>query len=170
MTIAYSETQKEYWAKRPANVINYDCVVFYHPDFGYINLVGNQFVDKTFTLDGDPVTFQAVAMESPGITAQATDNTQAGTIVFGRIGLTVRQKLMQITPLGAIKYPITARLLNYQTGVSEPIYDRLLYVDKDGVLINNESVNIKLSIDNPAKLTKKDLFYDPAVFTGLAYL
>lgn len=170
MPVTYSATQREYWTRRPADLIKYDAVVFYHPDFGYIRLVGNQFQDKMFSVDGILQTFQAVSMEVPQVTNQVTDETKAGTIKFGRIGTDVRHRLMLITPLGGITYPITAMLYQYQQGVVEPIYQRRLYVSKSGIRINSDAVTIQLSVDNPSKLTNKSAFYDPELWKGLQNL
>lgn len=164
----YSDEQKQYFIKRPANVLYYEAVQFYHPDFGYIRLVGNQYKDKAFTIDSSSESFQAVSMEVPTVTNQSTDNTQAGTIIFGRIGVDVRNKLKMITPSGSVNYPIEARLLQFRSDdLTGPVYDRTVYVDNDGIVINQDTVNIKLAVKNPAKATRKDLFYDPAIFVGL---
>lgn len=161
MAIGYSQEQKEYLAKRPANVIEYNTVEFYHPDFGYIRLLSNQFSDKVF----EGVSYQAASMQLPKVTSQSTDDTRAGSIVFGRIGVTVRQKLLQITPLGAIKHPITATLRQFQGSVKT--YERRLYVGRDGVSIGVDNAEFRLSVDNPAKLANEAAFYDPALWKGL---
>lgn len=162
----YSQQQREYWAKRPANSLKYDAVEFYHPDSGYKRLVADQLSSKT--LNGN--SYQAVSMEFPQITNQTTDTTKAGTIQFGRIGTQVREWLMQITPLGGITYPITATLRQFQEGVTLPIYERRLFVDKNGISINADNVTVKLSVDNPSKLTNKTAFYDPTLWKGLQNL
>lgn len=162
----YSQSQLEYWAMRPANVLKYDAVEFYHPDAGYKRLVANQFSDKTLNSD----IYQAVAMEFPQITNQTTDTTKAGTIQFGRIGTQVREWLMLITPVGGIKNPITVMLRQFEDGVTLPIYERRLFVDKNGIAINADNVTVKLSVDNPSKLTNKVAFYDPSLWKGLANL
>lgn len=169
-TPTYSETQREYWNRRPADLIKYDAVEFYHPDFGYIRLVANQFQDKMLDVNGTLQSFQAVAMEAPQVTNQTADETKAGSIQFGRIGTTVRQKLLMITPIGGIKNPITATLYQYQKGIVDPIYKRTLYVAQNGIRINADAVTIQLSVDNPSKLTNKSAFYDPALFKGLQSL
>lgn len=168
-TPTYSEKQKEYWNRRPAgsDAIKYDAVDFYHPDFGNIRLVANQFQDKIFDVDGTPQSFQAVAMDTPQVTNQTDDMTKAGAVQFGRIGTDVRKRLLMITPLGGIKYPITATLYQYQKNVVDPIYKRRLYVAQNGVRINADAVTIQLSVDNPSKLTNKSAFYDPALWVGL---
>ena len=165
-TPTYSEAQRNYWTQRPADVLKFDTVDFYHPDFGNIRLVANQYSDKI--LDGS--SYQAVAMDFPQVTNQTTDTTKAGTIQFGRIGTNVRRKLLQITPFGAIKYPITATLRQFEDGVTLPIYERQLFVDQSGIRINADSVTVQLSVDNPSKLTNKTAFYDPKEWVGLQNL
>lgn len=166
-TPTFSQKQREYWVKRPADLLQFMTVEFQHPDFGFVRLVANQFTDKQFDVNGVLETFTAVSMEVPKVTNQSTDSTQAGTVVFGRIGIEFRRKLLQITPLGAIKNPITVKLRQHQEGVTLPTYERRLYVAKNGIAIGSENVNVKLSVDNPAKLTQESQFYDPAVWTGL---
>ena len=158
--MTYSQAQREYLTKRPANVKQYMTVEFYHPDFGYIRLVKDQYTSKVF--EGE--TYTAVNMEVPGVTNQTTDTTQAGTIRFGRIGLQTRQKLLMITPLGAIRYPIEVNIRQYEDGIESPIYQRRLYANKNGITIGIESVTVQLSVSNPSKLTNEAAFYDPAIF------
>lgn len=169
-TPTFSQLQREYWIKRPADLLQFMTVEFEHPDFGFIRLVANQFSDKIFDVDGTPETFQAVSMQVPKVTNQESDTTKAGTVTFGRIGLQFRKTLLQITPLGAITSPITVRLRQYQDGVTAPVYDRRLYVAKDGITISSENVSVRLSVDNPAVLTQEQQFYDPFVWPGLQFI
>lgn len=169
-TPTYSQLQREYWVKRPANVLQFFTAEFFHPDFGFIRLVQDQFSDKVFDVDGTPETFQATSMNIPQVTNQSTDTTRAGTISFGRIGSNVRQKLLLITPLGAINSPIQVKIRQYEDGVVSPIYERRLYVNKNGITINADSVSIQLSVNNPAKITNEGAFYDPSIWTGLRTL
>jgi hypothetical protein len=166
-TPTYSQLQREYWSKRPADVLQFFTVEFFHPDFGFIRLVQDQFSDRILDVDGTPETFQAAAMEIPQVTNQSTDSTQAGSISFGRIGTQVRQKLLLITPLGAINFPIQVKIRQYQDGVTTAIYERRLFVNKNGITINADAVTVQLSVDNPAKLANEGAFYDPEVWTGL---
>lgn len=162
----YSDTQLEYWAQRPADVIKYMTVEFSHPDFGFIRLVDNIAPTLQFDVNGQLETFQGVAMDVPEVTNQTTDETQAGTIVFGRIGTDVRMKLMEITPLGAILYPITVKLRQYESG--DNIYERTLYVNREGISISADSVNVRLSVDNPSKLANEQAFYSIETWVGLS--
>ena len=95
--------------------------------------------------------------------------TKAGTIVFGRIGVNVRQALLSITPIGSLT-PIEVTLKQYEDGITLPVYERRLYVDKNGISISADAVNVRLSVNNPAKLTQEDQFYDPAIFKGLQFV
>lgn len=166
-TPTYSQKQREYWNTRPADILQFFTVEFFHPDFGYVRLVQDQFSDKIFDVDGTPETFQAVAMKLPSVTNQSTDSTRAGVISFGRIGTQFRQKLFMITPFGAITYPIQVKIRQYEYGVTSAIYERRLYVNKNGITINADAVSVQLSVDNPAKLANEGAFYDPALWTGL---
>jgi len=169
-TPTFSQLQREYWVKRPSDLLQFMTVEFEHPDFGFIRLVANQFSDKIFDVNGTPETFQAVSMQVPKVTNQESDTTKAGTVTFGRIGLQFRKTLLQITPLGAITSPITVRLRQYQDGVTTAVYDRRLYVAKDGITITSENVSVRLSVSNPAILTQEAAFYDPEVWPGLQFI
>ena len=112
-------------------------------------------------------------MEIPQITNQSSDTTQATGLTFGRIGVEVRNKLLEITPQGSISNPITTTLRQYeQVGEATPVnvYERRLYVNKNGVTIGIDSVNVQLAIDNPAKTTNQTAFYDPAIWVGLDFV
>lgn len=163
----YSQEQREYWVKRPGGIAKFMTVEFHHPDFGFIRLVADQFFDVKLSVNGILENFTAVSMDLPNVTNQSTDSTRAGAITFGRIGIEFRKKLMQITPLGSITSPITVRLRQYQEDIVLPIYERRLYVAKDGISIGSESVSVRLSVDNPAKLTQESQFYDPSMWVGL---
>ncbi len=163
----YSDSQREYWVKRPRETIHFDTVEFYHPDFGYERLVANQYEDRQFSVNDTLETFQAVAMKVPKVTNQSTDDTQQAMLSFGRIGKNFRETLLKITPLGSIKYSIVAVIRQYEGGIAAPIYERRLYVDKDGISIDANNVSVRLSVNNPAKLTNEAAFYSPSKWIGL---
>jgi hypothetical protein len=166
-TPTFSQLQREYWVKRPADVLQFFTVEFSHPDFGFVRLVQDQFSSKIFDVSGTPETFTGASMQLPMVTNQETDSTKAGTITFGRIGLQFRQTLLQITPLGAITDPITVRLRQYQDGTTLPVYERRLYVARNGISIGSDNVSVKLTVDNPAILSEETQFYDPDQWPGL---
>jgi len=162
----YTQQQREYLHKRPANIAQYETVEFSHPDFGSVYLVADQVLTKYFNVSGIDTAFTPVSMSIPSDTNQKTDSSNAGTIQFARVGMQFRAKLKAITPSGALK-PITATIRVYQTDVINPVYERQLFVAGNGININEEAVTVKLSFDNPAKVTKQKYFYDPSIFIGL---
>jgi len=166
-TPTFSQLQREYWVKRPADLLQFMTVEFEHPDFGFVRLIANQFSDKKLDVNGTLETFTATSMILPKVTNQETDTTKAGVITFGRIGIKFRQTLLMITPLGAISDPITVKLRQYQDGGTTPVYERSLYVAKDGITIGSDNVSVKLSVSNPAILTQESAFYDPFLWPGL---
>lgn len=166
-TPTFSQKLRNYWVKRPADIVQFMTVEFQHPDFGFIRLVANQFSDRKFDVDGELEDFRAASMVLPKVTNQTTDSTKAGAITFGRIGLEFRRTLLKITPLGAITSPITVKLRQYQEGTVAPVYERKLFVARDGISISSDNVSVKLSIDNPAVLSKEDQFYSPEQWPGL---
>ena len=164
--MSYSDEQKQYYNKKPGNVVRYLAFTFYHPDFGYKRLVANQLKDKT--LGGN--VFTAASMKAPAVTNQSTDDANIGSISFGRIGQQFREAIDQITPVGAIKYPIDVKMEQYlSTDTANNIFERDVYVAPNGISISSESVNVRLTVDNPQKITEKDKFYDPTIFIGLSY-
>ena len=162
----YNTKLREYWAKRPGGELNYITVEFNHPDINTVYLVEDLFNDKDFDVDGVTQTFRATSMSVPKVTDQAEDSSQAGTIVFGRIGLLFRQELLKITPLGSLT-SITCVLRQYQDSQVTPVYERSLFVGNNGISFDDNNVNVRLAIDNPAKLTKTSQIYDAATWVGL---
>ena len=61
-TPTFSQLQREYYIKRPADLLQFMTVEFQHPDFGFIRLVANQFSDRQFDVDGTLQTFRAASM------------------------------------------------------------------------------------------------------------
>lgn len=167
MTDSYTESQREYWTQRPANVRKDETVEFYHPDFGYIRLVANLFNNKDFMVDGVMQTFTAAEMIVPSATDQGVDTTESGSIKFGRVGQRFRDALLRITPAGAIRHGIRVTLRAYREGVATPIYERVVFVRANGISIGAETVSVALSVDNPAILRNKTRFYDPTIWLGL---
>jgi len=162
----YTQEQREYLHKRPANVTQYETVEFKHDDFGSVFLVAGQVLTKYFKVDGIDTAFTPVNMTIPADTNQKTDTSNAGIIRFARVGMQFRSKLKAITPSGSLK-PITATIRVYQTNIDNPVYERQLFVAGNGISIDEDAVTVKLSFDNPAKITKQKYFYDPTVFIGL---
>lgn len=160
--------QAQFWMTREKK-IQYSTIQFINNQFGTISLVANQFTPKTFNVDGVMVEFQPVRADIPKQPTQA-DGTSDARVIFGRIGLQVRQKLREIDPFNPDDRVIRAVIRTYNAGDTLPfqVYDNL-YVDEGGVLIDQDNVEVQLTTDNPMVL-RANLFYDPDVFTGLKAL
>lgn len=159
-----TQARREYLQKRPSEVIDYQCVQFSHPSFGDVYLVADQFFPKSFVINNVSIEHQPVSMRLPPTTDQVSDSTRASSLQFGRIGMDFRSKLRQMTSSN-IFTPITVTLRIYQSDAL--VYERSLEVANKGISLNEESVTVKLTVPNYAKVTKKDRIYDPAIFIGL---
>lgn len=166
MPIGYSQEELEYKHKRPANVTEYGAVVFSHPAIDSIYLVAGQINSKTFLVDGSPVEFTPVSMQLPESQNQNSKINDAGSIQFSRIGMEFRQKMRLITRYTGIE-KLTATVLVYSAENTAPIRSNELLVPKGGIAMNEESVTVKLTLDNPAMITKRERVYDPEIFIGL---
>jgi len=162
--MATKEEQLLYWStwKKTAR---YQTIEFYHPDFGQILLVANQFFDKEFSIDGVVKTFTPVHAEVPDQPNRAGNQSYA-KIKFGRIGINFRQQLRKINQRFE---PINCNLRIYEDGVTDPINEYFLFVQPGGIEMDKFNVTVTLGYDNPSKLSVQS-FYDPSTFTGLQNL
>ena len=158
----YLSEQVEYYNRKPSDVAQYDTVTFEADDIPTIRLVANQPFDKTF----QGQVYRGVKMSVPSVAEQTSETSKQGTLVFGRIGNELIPVLRNRDPLQSSN-PIKATLRLYKEGVTEPIYQRVAYVPNDGISYDADSVNIKLAMDNPSKLSIPSLSYDPTVWRGL---
>lgn len=160
-----TQARREYLQKRPAEVIDYQCVQFSHPSFGDVYLVADQFFAKSFTINNVAIEHQPVAMRLPPTTDQVSDPTRAGSLQFGRIGMDFRAKLEMMTSSN-IFTPIQVTLRVFQDATLT--YEKELEVANNGISLDEKNVTVKLTVPNYAKVTKKQNIYDPAIFVGLA--
>ncbi len=112
------------------------------------------------SIGGLAVPFQPVAMEIPKVT-----NGQA-TIKFARIGQQFRSKLRMITLENSFT-PISVTIRLYKSNLVQPTFVSSLFVDNNGISLSEEAVTVRLSADNPSKISQSKYFYDPSVFVGL---
>lgn len=166
MPIGYTPQRREYLNRAPADEVAYETVQFSHPDFGDIYLVANQFTPKSFNVDGNSVEFMPVSMSLPQTTNQTTDVNNAGAIQFGRLGPEFRQKLKLITPRNKFK-PIDVTIRIFSESTSVVTYERKLFVARNGISMNEEGVTVRLTLDNPARITRKRYSYTPENTPGL---
>jgi hypothetical protein len=159
--MAASQAQLDYWLKYEKTV-EYMTVTFYHPDFGYVHLVANQFKAKQFMFNGVLTEFTPVQAEIP--TQPANNEGQArAQIRFGRIGIEFRQKLRMIKQNFI---PIQAIMCSYIGTGGEPDNQFNLFVDKNGIAMDESNVTVGLGYENPMTL-QCQYFYDPRIWTGL---
>ena len=159
-----SDAQRDYWVKRE-KISEYATVEFYHPDFGSINLVENQFFNKTFKVNGVDTEFTAVRAEIPRQPQNDAGNAKA-QIKFGRIGIQVIEKLRSIQDTFT---PINANVRVYLDGSEEPTLEYKMFVDKQGVSLDRDNCTVTLSYLNPFNL-QNQFYYSPSIFTGLQNL
>ena len=154
--MATTNEQRKFWATLE-KVEEYQTIEFYHPDFGHIYLVVDKFFDVTLNLNGVPTVFKPVHAEVPKNMSQ-TKSQSFAKIKFGRIGIEFRKALRQITQNFVA---IQCNLRLFKKGVDTP-----MYVQPNGIQMDEFNVTVSLGYDNPAKLSVQ-AFYDPAIFTGL---
>lgn len=159
-----TQQRREYLQKRPGDKISYECVQFSHSSFGDVYLVANQFFAKTFTINNEDKEHQPVAMKLPPTTNQVSDPTQASTLQFGRVGMEFRQKLRGVMSSGKLE-PILVTLRVFEENTLT--YERTLQVANNGISLDERNVNVRLTVPNYAKVTRKDRIYDPSIFVGL---
>lgn len=98
-------TLGQYFREKPANVIIYTTLEFYHPDFGTLRYVLNQYSAVSLTLEaGAPRNASATVSFEP-LAAQASDPEQGQfgasiDIQLGLSGLQLKEKMNSITDIG----------------------------------------------------------------------
>lgn len=169
----YSEEQKKRFQTMPANIALYDTVSFENINAEPVNILvsgkNGPYKSKFFTVDSVLTEFTPTTCEIPQVTNQAEDNN-LGSVSFGRIGSQVFSFLDAInsganTPAEAV---IKVTLRRWESGVTDPIFTRVCYVNTDGVTIQPNAVSVDLAVDNPALVTAVP-FYDPVEYPGLSY-
>lgn len=174
VTMPYTNEQLQRFNQRPANTPKYNTIQFYNAIAGYKRILvagsNGPYFDKDFMVSGQMETFQAVSCEIPDVTSQDTDSNNVGSIRFGRIGTDVVEYLQAID--SGVLIPsdtvIEVRLALYEGESTTPMFERIVYVGKDGVSIGSQSVSINLQVDNPAKIQYVP-FYNTDDYIGLEF-
>lgn len=161
-----TDAEKEFYNKKDSRIAQYQTIEFTAADIDSVRLVANQPFDKQFVVDGVSYVFRGVSMSLPAVTSQESSTNTQGTVNFGRIANELYPILRNRDPLLSHN-PIKAIIRNYKEGQVTPLYTRTLYVPKDGIAFNQDSVSIRLAIDNAAKISIPTLFFDPDVWIGL---
>lgn len=161
-----TQAQIDYWLKY-TDQVEYSTVEFYHPDFGSVYLVANQYKPKSFLVNGVSTEFTPVSAEIP--TQPNNDSGKAkAQIKFGRIGVHFRDKLRQINQRFI---PIEATLRSYIGTGGSPDNEYKLFVDKQGIAMDEGNVTVTLGYENPMLLQiNLDYIYTMDKYTGLQNL
>lgn len=166
----YTDEQLAFFNTKPSNIAKFNTVEFSNIIAGQKRILacGTNGPYKDMVFEG--LTYQAVRCEIPDVTTQDTENNSVGQITFSRIGTETRQYLRLINagivvPADAV-IDVTIRI--YQEGITNPIYERKVYVGQNGISIDQENVTVSLQVDNPSKITYIP-FYSPDVYTGLVF-
>lgn len=160
-----SPAQNDYWTTRK-KIKKLSTVQFINNKFGTISLVADQFLDQTLDVNGTPTVFQAVRAEIPDQPVQG-DGTNTARIMFSRIAVDIREKLREIDNLTTLEDSVIQAVVRiYRADQVEPMNVYSLFVDEDGVEMNETDAMVTLTQDNPM-LSRQALFYDPSIFTGL---
>lgn len=152
---------REYRQQRP-NRILYDTITFHHESFGYVHMVTGQFFSKI--LGGvvyDPVRFEITESQQSG-----TPVIDA-TIKLGRIATDVKSLLKNWRGFSRIEPITVTRRMFDSSDASSPIKQWTLYVKS--VDMDADNASVVASLTNPLNNNIGRL-YDPAEYTGLAYL
>lgn len=155
----------DYWHKRPANVARYLGVIFHHPNAGTKRLLQNVPYDLDLLVDSIAQTFLGTAMQIPEEIKLDTDETDKGTITFGRIGADVRAF---VDAIGISQTPITARVLTWLGEASNPVNDITLNVGS--IAMTESEVQIKLTLGNDNFIGRADEVYTADEYVGLKFV
>lgn len=172
--MSYTDEQKRIYNTKDLDARRSLVVLFDNDKAGKKGILASgpngPWTDRDFEIDGDVISFQAVACEVPQVTQQDPTSTDVGQLRFGRIGSETRAYLTQIkknsvTPSDALIRVTIAQFDGIYPAATQ-IFRRDMYAGGDGVTMDQNNVTITLSVDNPAKSQIID-FYDPAIYTGL---
>lgn len=159
--MATTNEQRKFWAALE-KVEEYQTIEFYHPDFDNIYLVVDKFFDVTLKLNGMPTIFKPVHAEVPKNMSQ-TKSQSFAKIKFGRIGIDFRKAIRKINQK---IIPIQCNLRTFIQGVENPTNEYFMFVQPNGIQMDEFNVTVSLGYENPANLSVQS-FYNPEIFTGL---
>ena len=102
----------QYFREKPANVVLYTTIEFYHPDFGVLRYVFNQYSPLIATLENTAPRNASMAVTFEPIAGQAPDPEQGQfgasvDVQLGIAGAQLKEKMNAITDIGR-RAPIEA--------------------------------------------------------------
>lgn len=114
-------TLGQFYREKPANVVIYTTLEFYHPDFGVLRYVLNQYSNVSLTLESSAPRDASTVVTFEPLAAQASDPEQGQfgasiDIQLGLAGLELKEKMNSITDVGRRK-PIEVIWRRYTSDV-----------------------------------------------------
>lgn len=157
----------EFWSKKPPGEVEYEAVVFDHPDFtAPFRLVANEF--EEVTLSSQVHTPAAMQVKRPEVN---TDGQPKLVLGFPRqvVGTTFKDQLRLINAAGSVD-PITVDFAIYTGDVSAPTVTWPMFIsDAGGIAFGRDTVQVTATLDNPMRRRVAPV-YTPQTFTGLTGL
>lgn len=156
--------QRKFFTTKP-NIIEYMTLELYHPAFGYLRYVQNQFYEKTF----ENVAYQPIAMS---VTESVADDraTVSYEIQLGRVGSEVKEftKAVDKMPFGWMT-EVQATVRYYLSNdINEP-YRTPVTLSVATISMEADSVAITLETGNP-RAQSVGRKYNTSDFPGLKTL
>jgi hypothetical protein len=137
-------SQRQFFTTKP-KVIEFTTLEIFHPAYGYLRFVGNQYTPKT--LGG--VVYQPAAMDIKE-TIQDSRNTVSYEVQLGRIGSQVKPfiKAVKQYPLGWVIPMVSTVSYWLSNDISTP-YRVPVVLSVGNLVIDGENVAITLDTANP---------------------
>lgn len=115
-------TLGQFYREKPANVVIYTTLEFYHPDFGTLRYVLNQYSSVTLTLEAGAPRNASTSVSFEPLAAQASDPEQGRfgasiDIQLGLAGVELKEKMNSITEAGKRK-PVEVIWRRYTSDVT----------------------------------------------------
>lgn len=158
-----TNAQRQFWVQKNPEQ-EWQTLKVSHPDYtDAVRIVANTFKEQTF---GGEVYLPAPMQLKEPENAEDLKNTASVTFPRAVIGDAVTRLWRQVSDSGRLK-PFSATICTWRDSdrnVPQKQYD--LYIDESGISMNQESVTLTLSDDNPM-IRPVAILYDVSVFSGL---
>lgn len=158
-----TNTQREFWVRKDPEQ-EWQTLKVSHPDYtDAVRIVANTFKEQTF---GGEIYMPAPMQLKEPDNGEDLKNTASATFPRAVVGDAVSQLVRQVSDSGWLK-PFNATICTWRdSDRNSPQNQYDLYIDESGITMNQESVTLTLSDDNPM-IRPVAILYDTDVFTGL---
>lgn len=155
--------QRKFWVQKNPEQ-EWQTLKIAHPDIaGAVRIVANTFKEQTF--NGEVYLPAPMQLKEPE-NGDDLKNSASATFPRAVIGQAVRELLDQISDSGWL-VPFSATICTWrESDRLNPQKQYDLYIDESGISMNQESVTLTLSDDNPM-IRPVAILYDPEIFQGL---